>query len=268
MFSEAKFSTVEDEVSSPVFTNHIKQMVNSFRSLNLHSRGARAGTSRLETEKTLRDLVHKEHSVFLGEVYIGRKKVRIWVQDIRDRGMWNPGTKKTGSYVAVSLDVIIGNPASAVSIIIHELIHGLQKYQTFSDKYVKTLDKTSDETELDWFNYFTEPAELEAQLAELAHNIVDVFYRKKDKIKVINILNEILRKPKEEFANDVWYHSDIDNNYSKDLLDKHYAFIQSISKVPTEVETNKQYILTSNRCWRQFKQKLFNLVNELKSKTA
>jgi hypothetical protein len=268
MFSEAKFTTVEDEITSPSFTNHIKQMVNSFRSQNLHSRGNRTGSSRAETEKTLRDRVHKEGSVYLGELYIGKKTVRIWVQELRPglHGEWNKGNKRTGSYLVVSVDAIITNPQLAVSSIIHEIIHGMQAYKTFSDKYNKATTKTSNETEMDWFDYFTEPAELEAQFAELAHHIVQAFYRKSDKNKVLEIVNEVLKKPKTSFADGSWYSTNIDRAYFRDLFGYKVDFLQSISKVPEEVKDKQQYQNLSDKCYRQFKQKLFNLYQGLKSK--
>jgi hypothetical protein len=266
MFLEAKFSTVEDEITTPAFTNHIKQMVNSFRSQNLHSRGARAGTSRAETEKILRDLVHKEHSVYLGEVRIGRKTVRIWVQDSSYKGQWHEGNKRTGSYITLSLDVVIANPQMAVSTIIHEIIHGMQAYRKFSDKYNKAAEKTTDETETDWFDYYTEPSELEAQFAELASHIVQTFHRKPDKNKVINILIEALKKPQQAFVDGTWYNSDIDKKYFTDLFEIKHNLLSIICKVPEELKGNQKYQNISNRCYRQFKQKLFNLIERLKSK--
>jgi hypothetical protein len=266
MFLEAKFSTVEDEITTPAFANYIKQMVNSFRSQNLHSRGARAGSSRAETEKTLRDLVHREHNVYLGELRIGRKTVRIWVQDTPHNGQWHEGNKRQGSYITLSLNVIISNPQLAVSTIIHEIIHGMQAYRKFSDKYNKASEKTSDETEVDWFNYFTEPSELEAQFAEMAHHIVQTFYRKSDKSKVLNILIETLKKPQQAFADGSWFGSNIDKKYFMDLFELKSSLLSVICKVPEELKGNQKYQNISDRCYRQFKQKLFNLIEGLKSK--
>lgn len=267
MLNESRFSTVENEIDTPVITNHLKQLITSFRSQNIFSKGKLAGLTRAEVEKNLRYRVHKEQMIYLGEIYIGRKRINIWIKDIPENALWvaPPKEHKKSSYIIIALNLIINNPQAAVSNIIHEIIHGLQKYTKESPEYIEANQKTSDETAEDWFYYYTEPKELEAQLGQLAHDIVSVFNRRNNKEEILNVLDEILKMPNSVFREERWYQHFSNRQLVRNLItpDKIY-FLKCISEPPTSMSNVLKFKQISDRCWRQFKQKLFNLVQELK----
>jgi len=266
MLSEAKFSTVEDELGSLKFTNQLKKLINNFRHANLHIRGGTNQMSKAEAERTLRDRVHREKKIHLGELSVGRKKIDIWIEDIAgvNKGYYlePPKHHKKRTSIALSLNYILHDSQATLSALVHEILHELQIDKRQSERYSELAGKTEDLTPSEWFDYYTEPRELEAQLGELSHNVVMTFNSTKNKEEFILRLREILKVPKEEFADIDWLS---DSEYAKILRIKLH-FLQTISEVPEDSQNAKRHQYLSNRSWHQFKQKLFNLMEVLKSK--
>jgi len=191
---ESRFTTIEDDISVPEITNEIKKWIKAFR--KEHS--LIPGETRKNAIELIKQKVKTERCLYLGTMKIGRKRVNIWVTDLNenDDGHWVEAPKKA-SYILTSLNTIINNPARTLSVIVHELIHSNQQYRKNSEKYTTAVEKTSDETEEELFDYYTEPKEIEAQLGQLAHDIVVAFRQKRNKTEVIKVLEDVLKLPRE-----------------------------------------------------------------------
>lgn len=256
MISEARFTTIEDDINVPVITNDLKKWIREFRSTH--------GLPNKTKEEELRQLVAKEGALLLGQMGIGRKNVNIWVQDLgNNNGMWVEQPKKA-SYIQVSVDSIIKDPAYALSVLVHELVHGIQQYKKQSEKFNRAVRKTEDLTEDELFDYYTEPKELEAQLAQLGHILLSTFHKKKNKKAVVELLDTILRLPREQFRDTNWIFHSINSKLALEIFEKHYEFIRVISIPPPGVIEKLTGWQLSNKCWRQFKQKMFTLVESFK----
>ena len=263
MITESRFSTVEDDITKQQFTKQIKQWITSFRNQNLQGRGRLTNATRTEVIKILKDRLHKEKAFFLGKFHLGRKRIDVWVQDIPDRASWHEMSRRA-SYIVIGLNVIINEPSLALSSLVHEILHAQQEYKKQSPEYDKVITKSSNETEEDWFVYYTEPKELEAQLGELGHNIVTYFKKKRDKQGVLDLLDEVLTLPREKFSNINWPNDMPQALYAYDIFKNNTFFLKSISKPPTSLSNKLKANQTSDRCWRQFKLKMFSLVQSLK----
>lgn len=250
VLQEARFTSIEDNITEPEITPVIQKWIKEARKNHDLPNG----------EQAFRALVDKERAVLLGEVQIGRKTVRIWIQDIPVNGYWVEQPKKA-SYVLVSLDLIVNNPQKALSVIVHELIHGIQKYRDQSEEYSIASAKTQDETDEELFHYFTEPKETEAQLGQMGHDIVAMYKRKRNKPAVIQALEHVLRLPRESFGETNW----TEQFPCLEMFDEYWAFLHSISKPPAGLKDQSRGKRVSDKCWRQFKQKLFDLVQRLKN---
>jgi hypothetical protein len=263
MLTESKFSTVEDDITKQKFTKQIKQWITSFRDQNLQGRGRLTNATRAEAVKDLKDRLHKEKKFLLGQFYLGRKRIDVWIQDIPDRASWHQMYKRS-SYIIIGLNLIIDNPDLALSSLVHEILHANQEYKKQSPEYDEAASKLSGETEEDWFYYYTEPKELEAQLGELGHNIVSYFKKKRDKQEILNLLDEVLTMPREKFADINWVHDMSQPRYAYDIFKNNTFFLKSISKPPASMSDKLKANQTIDRCWRQFKLKMFSLVQALK----
>lgn len=253
MINEARFNTIEDDISVPEVANEIKKWIKAFR--KKHS-----------NENELRALAKKNRYLYLGTIKLGRKKVNVWVTEMEEGfdGQWVE-PKKQSSFVITCLNTIINNPARSLSVIVHELIHGIQKYKKNSEKYHASTTKASNETDEEMFDYYTEPKELEAQLGQLAHDIVQVFQRKKNKQEIIRALEEVLKLPREKFKDVYWISHSTSSKYTWDMFAYHVRMLKIISAVPESQATSLRYKQISDKSWRQFKQKLFNLVQSMKT---
>ena len=263
MIIESRFSTVEDDITKQKFTKEIKQWITSFRNQNLQGRGRLTSSTRAEAVKDLKDRLHKEKAFLLGQFHLGRKRIDVWIQDIQDRGQWHQNNKKV-SYILIGLDIIINDPNLALSSLVHEILHAQQVYKNQSPEYSEIISKDTYETDEEWFIYFTEPKELEVQLGELAHNIVTYFKKKRDKQGVLDLLDEVLTLPREKFSNINWPNNMPPSRYAYDIFKNNTFFLKSISKPPASMSDKLKANQTSDRCWRQFKLKMFSLVENLK----
>ena len=249
LLKESRFTSIESNITEPEITPLIARWIKEVRK-----------TYKLPEEaEAFRELVNNQDALLLGELQVGRKSVKIWIQDIPTNGYWVEKPKKA-SYILVSLNLIVNNPAKALSTVVHELIHGIQKYRKESEKFTLANSKTEDETQEEMFDYYTEPKELEAQLGELAHAIVTVYRQKRNKEQVLKALEMVLRLPQEQFHNEDWYHQKPYGSLFIDMFGHFHSLLRSISKPPTNSLRHKQL---SDKSWRQFKQKLFSLVQQL-----
>jgi len=170
------------------------------------------------------------------------------------------------------------NKQYLINRIMHEVIHGIQKYKGAGNYY--HFLKYPKPEDIRYFEYFTEQSEFDAQIGELAYNIISVFNtNKEDSKNILEILKTVLNMNREDFGYANWYgRNDEDTNklYEK-LFDTHYHFIQSIANPPLlsrdDPEKSKEYGYInkmmqrrSNNCFIQFKQKLFNIYQKLKEK--
>lgn len=247
LYCEARFTSIENDITEPEVTKEIQKWIRDIRkTYNL--------TDPSKVQDFV-DLVNKEEALLLGTMQVGRKTVNIWIQEMANDGLWVERPKKA-SYILVSVSLIVNNPNRALSTIVHELIHGIQKYREQSAEYNLAASKTEDETEQELFDYFTEPKEIEAQLGQMAHVIVSAYRNKRNKESMLETLEYLLRLPREAFLSDEWLKK-------VPYLNEYERFLRSISKPPLPSLRNQQI---SDKCWRQFKQKLFNLAEQLKNK--
>lgn len=246
---EARFTSIENNITAPEVTPIISKWLKEMR--KSHDLPDRADS--------FRDLIDREHALLLGELQMGRKRVRIWVQNIDVDGYWVERPKRS-SYVLISADLVVNNPQRALSTIVHELIHGIQQYRAQSDAYNIAAAKTEDETEEEMFHYYTEPKEIEAQLGQLGHEVVEVYRRKRNKQEMIQTLEHVLRLPRAAFQSADW----VKHSPHMNMFKGFQRLLQSISMPPQSLQNSLRAQQKSNKCWRQFKQKLFNLVQMLK----
>lgn len=170
--------------------------------------------------------------------------------------------------VQIKFSLLFGDQQVLLNKIIHELIHGIQKFKTKSKKYIDIIQKV-DLRPIDWFLYFTEQHEFEAQIGELFYNITEKIKKSKKPLTNLYVLKKILLMPKEKLKNiNSWYN---DNDpYMKEMFSYNLWFIESILN-PPEIQINKsiktredkflnkRLKLKSEKCYKFFKQKMFNI---------
>lgn len=245
---EARFSSIENDITAPEITPVIWKWIQEMR--KTHDLPRR--------EKSFRQLAKRENAILLGELQIGRKTVRIWIQEMDSNGYWVERPKRA-SYILISLDLMIRDPRKALSTIVHEIIHGVQEYREQSDEYNIAAAKSGDETEEEMFHYFTEPKEVEAQLGQLGHEVADAYRRKRNKTSWLQALEHVLRTPRAAFQGTEWL-----RHPNMDVFRSHWGFLRSISAPPAGLQHSSRARHASDKCWRQFKQKLFTLMQQLK----
>lgn len=173
--------------------------------------------------------------------------------------------------IHVNFKLLFGDKNILINKIVHEMIHGIQKF-----KQSKFTYGNKQFNELDWFLYYTDQREFEAQIGELSNNIIDFYNNSKRQSDVLYILSVILNTPKEVFSSGK-LHS-VKNPTFKGLIADKLSFMEWICSPPVlptddpELSSqnrykNKMYQRTSNRAYKHFKQKLFNIYQKLKEKS-
>jgi hypothetical protein len=179
--------------------------------------------------------------------------------------------------VFVNFDLLFVQKEMIINRIVHELIHGIQKYKSFSKNYSKSVKKVK-LTKMDWFIYYTEPAEYEAQIGELMHSIIQNFNKTKRKNTVLYLLKKILLLPREKMKYTVnWY--DENDPYLLDMFSNHVEFLYIFINPPyidmeklspnskkKYKDINKKIELRADKCYKLFKQKLYTVYQNLKEK--
>lgn len=179
--------------------------------------------------------------------------------------------------VFVNFDLLFGQKEIIINKIVHELIHGIQKYKSFSKNYSKAVKKIKF-NKMDWFIYYTEPSEYEAQIGELTYNIIQYFNKTKRKNTVLYLLKRILLLTNEKMKYLInWY--DENDPHLSNMFSNHLNFIYRIINPPyidmeklspsfrkKYKDINKKIELKSNKCYKLFKQKLYTVYQNLKEK--
>ena len=176
------------------------------------------------------------------------------------------------SEILVNFNLLFGDKNILINTIVHEMIHGIQKFKESNFKY----NNGKSFNNVNYFLYFTDQREFEAQFGELAHNIISVYENSKRKSDVLYMLSVILNTPKEVFASGKL--QKVKNPAFNKLISDKLGFVEYISNPPVlptddpELASenkykNKMYERTSNRAYKHFKQKLFNIYQKLKEKS-
>lgn len=168
--------------------------------------------------------------------------------------------------IHINEQLLFGSKNILVNNVIHELIHGIQKFKGggYSLKNTESYEE--------WFLYLTEQKEFEAKIGELAHNIMQMYEFSKRRKDVLFVLDVILNAPREVFSKGLLEKAK--NDIVQEMFEEHFHFIKIISGPPILPDDtkenrykNKMYRRTSDRCYKHFKQKLANLYQNLKEKT-
>ena len=239
--------------------------------------------------KKIKSVLEKELSKNENSLYIGnirtKEKVTNKLLDVNiffiknkdmgdDRAYYNQlgiENNTIKSEILVNFNLLFGDKNILINTIVHEIIHGIQKFKESSFKYTNGKSFNN----VNYFLYFTDQLEFEAQFGELAHNIINVYENSKRKSDVLYMLSVILNTPKEVFASGKL--QKVKNPTFNGLIEDKLSFIETISNppvlptndpelAPENRYKNKMYERTSNRAYKHFKQKLFNIYQKLKEK--
>jgi hypothetical protein len=175
--------------------------------------------------------------------------------------------------IHVNFNLLFGDKNILINKIMHEMIHGIQKFKQSNFEY---SDNNKQFNDIKWFSYYTDQREFEAQIGELAHNMITFYNNAKRKPDVLYILRIILNTPKEVFGSG--HLRKVKSPIFVGLIADKLSFIEWICSPPVlptddpELASenrykNKMYERTSNRAYKHFKQKLFNIYQKLKEKS-
>lgn len=173
----------------------------------------------------------------------------------------------TYGQILIRFNLLFEDRNLLLSTIIHEIIHGIQKFKQTSKEYDEIVKKNVHKNQLTKFLYATEQAEFEAQIGELADNIIRIFKTSKKPNTVLHVLKSILIKPKERLKNIYDWYLDIDP-YMKGMFRNKLWFIDTILNPPITEDNNKNKKLKirGDKCYKYFKQKLYTIYQKLKEK--
>lgn len=284
LINEARFTPLTTDIK-----NQIRRLVNDFYKNYIEKRGKISNLTLDQSKQNVKKMIHnsKNQEIFIGRIYLGKelnKEIPIFIKDTGSGGTYYEETEEFHEHIVIAFSTIFKNLNHALYTLAHEVVHAIQKYKKGSESYYEITDKMvrgMPITKEEYFVYYTEPSEFEANASELGF-IINRFYEKKntDKNILLFVLNKVLRFPKKRMDNffNSFYIRYVMNapktsekqkelmmNYLKEIFEKKIYFLKNIAESPDNKPSN---INKSNRYWRQFKQKLFNLIQNLEKRKA
>lgn len=281
LINEARFTPLTIDIK-----NQIKRLINTFYKENVEKRGKLSNLTLDQSKQNVKKMIHqsKNQEIKIGSINLGKalnREIPIFIKETGSGGSYQKENDDYNEHIVIAFDTIFTNLDYILSTLAHEVIHAIQKYKKMSPRYSAVSDKIETSNSLtkeEDFSYYTEPMEFEAQSSELAYNIIRLYERKGvNKEKVLFVLDNVLKFPKQKihkFFNSFYI------RYLMNLPDEEQELLMSylremffqkleFLKVIAEPANNKlENIKRSNRYWKQFKQKLFNLTQNLKRRFA
>jgi len=279
LVNESRFTPLSYDIK-----NQIKRLVTAFINTHIARRGKLSNLTLDQSKQNVKKMISKSKykSIFIGYIHLGKtlnKEIPIFISETGSGGSYIEEDGVNNEHIIISFDTIFGDLETSLSILAHEVIHAIQEYKTASPEYYKAAEKISNSQELsseENFIYYTEPSEFEANATQLSYIITRFFERKDiDKDKVLYILDSVLKYPKSKmhkFFNSMYLKyilnkpeedHEIYMSYLREIFITKMDFLKTISLPPNNSPKN---IKISDRYWKQFKQKLFNLVQYLKKR--
>jgi hypothetical protein len=277
LINEARFTPLTIDIK-----NQIKRLINTFYKENVEKRGKLSNLTLDQSKQNVKKMLHqsKNQEIHIGNINLGKslnREIPIFIKETGSGGTYYQESDEYNEHIVIGFNTIFTNLDYILSTLAHEVIHAIQQYRKMSSRYSNVSDKIETSNSLtkeEDFLYYTEPTEFEAQASELAYNIIRFYERKKvDKEKVLFLLDNVLKFPKQKmhkFFNSFYIRylmqlpdkeQDLLNGYLREMFFRKLEFLKVIAEPPNN---NLENIKRSNRYWRQFKQKLFNLTQSLK----
>lgn len=277
LINEARFTPLTIDIK-----NQIKRLINKFYKENVEKRGKLSNLTLDQSKQNVKKMIHqsKNQEIKIGSINLGKelnKEIPIFIKETGTGGTYYEESDEHYEHIVIAFETIFTKLEYILSILAHEIVHAIQKYKKVSRGYSAISDKMSNRSTLtneENFSYYTEPAEFEAHSAELAYNIIKFYESKKvDKEKVLFLLENILKFPKQKmhkFFNSFYIRylmnlpdkeQELLMSYLREMFFLKLDFLKTIAQPPNNKLEN---IKRSNRYWKQFKQKLFNLTQNLK----
>jgi len=279
LISESRFTPLTYDIK-----NQLKKLITSFINNNISRRGKLSNLTLDETKKNVKKMINrtKHKSLHIGYIHLGKqlnKEIPVFIKETGSGGSYIEEDEHNYEHVVIAFDTVFENLETILSILAHEIIHAIQQYKKASAGYYGVTTKITGGEQLtpeEWFIYYTEPAEFEANASQLGY-IITRFYERKDvdKSKVLYILDSVLKFPKSKtnkFFNAFYIRylmhlpdeeQEIHMSYLREMFLLKVDFLRVIAYSPDNSSVN---IKKSNRYWKQFKQKLFTLVQNLKKR--
>jgi hypothetical protein len=266
----------------------IYSLINNFVFNNIEKKAKANNWDSKKIKSVLEKEMHKnENSLYIGNIRtkekVSNKLISINLFFISSDVMGNSDAMYVQFHdennilegeIHINFKLLFGDKNLLINKVVHEMIHGIQKFKKSNFKY--TADSNKEFNKIEWFSYFTEQKEFEAQIGELAHNIITYYDNAKRKLEILYVLRSILNTKKEIFASGKL--NNVKIPIFLGLMSDKLPFIVTISNPPVlptddpELASenrykNKMYERTSNRAYKHFKQKLFNIYQKLKEKS-
>ena len=260
LLREAKFSKLDDDTINQIniITNNLYKIISNNKSKNVEDIGKIPILNIKIKDKTKIGIIN---------VTLDNKKIKIPVILTTLANAIAGQYYEDSNTIELNINKIVFFKRNEIySILTHEVIHALQKYKKTSQKYKNAVDELNKGKEIkNPKDYYTEPAEMEAQLSGLMYNIKSVYtalkrknlevYKSKsawknDKDKFLLTLRLFIKSPYETYGDFLTY-----GEYKE--LELPY-FLQPYLKLLRILHSNV-------KLWRKFKLKLVDLYNELKN---
>jgi hypothetical protein len=282
LINEARFTPLTIDIK-----NQIKRLISTFYRENIEKRGKLSNLTLDQAKQNVRKMISNSEyqAIYIGSINLGKelnKEIPVFIkEDTGASGTYYEEDDNHYEHIIISFNTIFGELDYTLSVLAHEVIHAIQKYKKASQKYydvTNKIDKNSETTQEEDFIYYTEPAEFEANSSQLAYIITRYYERKDvDKEKVLFVLENVLKFPKQKmykFFNSFYIKylinleekdQELMMSYLREMFINKMNFLRNIATPPNNKLENTR---KSDRCWRQFKQKLFNLIQNLKRRFA
>lgn len=279
LINESRFTPLTYDIK-----NQMKRLISMFIKTYIEKKGKLSNLSLEQSKQNVKKMISKSKNkeIFIGTIHLGKKlnkDIPVYIKETGSGGSYYEESDEYIEHIVIAFDTIFYKLDQILSVLAHEIIHAIQIYKKGSSSYYDVTNKMVQKIPLtheEYFIYYTEPIEFEANASQLAYTITR-FYQRKDvnKEKVLYILDNVLKFPKEKilkFFNSfyiryIMHTSDEDQDllmsYLREMFLDKLHFLKYIATPPN----NKTiYIKKSNKYWKQFKQKLFNLTQNLKKR--
>lgn len=279
LVNESRFTPLTNNIK-----NQIKRLITIFVKNYIERKGKSSNLTLDQSKQNVKKMINrsKGKEIYIGNIDLGKtlnKTIPVYIKETGSAGTYYDESDEYYEHIVIAFDTIFQNLDYILSILAHEVVHAIQIYKKGSQKYYDVTSKIVEDTPLskeENFIYYTEPKEFEANASQLAY-VISRFYERKDvnKEKVLYVLDSVLKFPKQrvhKFFNSFYIRyvmhlpdedQDIIMSYLKEMFLTKMDFLKSISDPPDNKLIN---IKKSNRYWKQFKLKLFTLVQNLKKR--
>lgn len=274
LISESRFTPLSYDIK-----NQIKKLISTFVNNNITRRGKLSNLTLDEAKKNVKKMIgrNKHKELHIGDIHLGKefnREIPVFIKEIGSGGSYIEETDNHYEHIVIAFDTIFENLDHILSLLAHELIHAIQEYKKASSAYYDVASKMTNNEDIsydEWFTYYTEPVEFEANASQLSYMITNFYERRDvDKSKVIYLLDYVLKFPKSKmdkffntFLNSKSEDAEIYISYLREMFLTKLHFLRVIADPPDNTTAN---IKKSDRYWKQFKQKLFTLVQNLKKR--